>query len=75
MLNYGKKLIFQLLCCPKKIILNETKNHNPPLQVKWLVPNLKNLNSIDQFQTICNTLVFDWSPFCQISANNDSGNS
>jgi hypothetical protein len=22
-----------------KKILNETKNHNPPLQVKWSVPN------------------------------------
>ena len=25
-------------CCPKKKFLNETKNHNPPLQVKWSVP-------------------------------------
>jgi hypothetical protein len=24
----------------KKIFLNETKNHNPPLQVKWSVPNI-----------------------------------
>ena len=25
----------------EKKILNETKNHNPPLQVKWSVPNNK----------------------------------
>jgi hypothetical protein len=24
----------------KKKILNETKNHNPPFQVKWSVPNV-----------------------------------
>ena len=47
MLNSGKKIA---LCATKKIniltlvlfekkILNETKNHNPPLQVKWSVPN------------------------------------
>ena len=45
MLNSGKKFV---LCTTKKIILtfvlsekkilNETKNHNPPLQVKWSVP-------------------------------------
>ena len=46
MLNYGKK--FRALRGKKnkysnsrvvgKKILNETKNHNPPLQVKWSVP-------------------------------------
>ena len=49
MLNSGKKncalpdkkKIFSLLCCPKKKILNETKNHNPPLQVKWSVPKVQ----------------------------------
>ena len=46
MLNSGKKFA---LCATKKInirtlvlskkkILSETKNHNPPLQVKWSVP-------------------------------------
>ena len=45
MLNSGKKIA---LCVTKKNILtlvlsekknlNETKNHNPPLQVKWSVP-------------------------------------
>ena len=45
MLNSGKKFA---LCATKKIniltrvvgkkIMNETKNHNPPLQVKWSVP-------------------------------------
>ena len=46
MLNCGKNFA---LCATKKIniltlvlsekkILNETKNHNPPLQVKWSVP-------------------------------------
>ena len=48
MLNSGKKIA---LCATKKIdiltlvlsekkILNEAKNHNPPLQVKWSVPNV-----------------------------------
>jgi hypothetical protein len=45
MLNYGykfrasrdKKKILTLVLSEKKI-LNETKNHNPPLQVKWSVP-------------------------------------
>jgi hypothetical protein len=32
-----KKLLFYLALSEKKI-LNETKNHNPPLQVKWSVP-------------------------------------
>jgi hypothetical protein len=46
MLNTGKKIA---LCPTKKIkysnsrvvrkkILNETKNHNPSLQVKWSIP-------------------------------------
>ena len=26
------------LMLSKKKILNETKNHNPPQQVKWLIP-------------------------------------
>jgi hypothetical protein len=30
MLNSGEKKIFQLSRCPKKIILNQSKNHNPP---------------------------------------------
>ena len=46
MLNSGKKFralrdkkinILTLVLSEKKI-LNETKNHNPPLQVKWSVP-------------------------------------
>ena len=37
MLNSGKKLILTLVLS-EKIFLNETKNHNPPLQVKWSVP-------------------------------------
>jgi hypothetical protein len=46
MLNSGKKCralrdkkinILTLVLSEKKI-LNETKNHNPPLQVKWSVP-------------------------------------
>ena len=32
-----KKNIRTLVLFEKKI-LNETKNHNPPLQVKWSVP-------------------------------------
>ena len=46
MLNFGKiihalhdkKKNIQTLVLSEKKILNETKNHNPPLQVKWLVP-------------------------------------
>ena len=46
MLNSGKKIptlrdkkinILTLVLSKKKF-LNETKNHNPPLQVKWSVP-------------------------------------
>ena len=36
MLNSGKK------------ILNETKNHNPPLQVKWSVPKEFNIRLYDK---------------------------
>ena len=32
-----KKKILTLVLSEEKF-LNETKNHNPPLQVKWLVP-------------------------------------
>ena len=48
MLNSGKKIHvlrdkknkYSNSCVVrKKKILNETKNHNPPLQVKWSVPN------------------------------------
>jgi hypothetical protein len=41
-----KKNILTLVLSEKKI-LNETKNHNPPLQVKWSVPKM-------------NTLFFSW---------------
>ena len=34
-----KKINILTLVLSEKKILNETKNHNPPLQVKWLVPN------------------------------------
>ena len=48
MLNSGKKnlhfvrqkKIILTLVLSEKNFLNETKNHNPPLQVKWLVPYL-----------------------------------
>jgi hypothetical protein len=43
MLNSGKKI--RALRSKKinilTLVLNETKNHNPPLQVKWSVPKLK----------------------------------
>ena len=46
MLNYGKtfralrdkKIYILTLALSENKILNETKNHNPPLQVKWSVP-------------------------------------
>jgi hypothetical protein len=34
-----KKINILTLALTEKKILNETKNHNPPLQVKWSVPN------------------------------------
>ena len=37
MLNFEKKNILTLVLFEKKF-LNETKNHNSPLQVKWSVP-------------------------------------
>ena len=33
-----KKINILSLVMSEKKILNETKNHNPPLQVKWSVP-------------------------------------
>ena len=35
-----KKINILILVLFEKEILNETKNHNPPLQVKWSVPYL-----------------------------------
>ena len=35
-----KKINILTLVLPEKKILNETKNHNPPLQVNWSVPKL-----------------------------------
>ena len=39
-LRATKKINILTLVMSEKKILNETKNHNPPLQVKWLVPIL-----------------------------------
>ena len=33
-----RKINILTLVLSEKKILNETKNHNPPLQVKWSVP-------------------------------------
>ena len=55
MLNPGKKLalrattkinILTLMLSGKKI-LNETKNHNPPLQVKWSFSNIIYTNKMN----------------------------
>ena len=35
-----KKVDILTLVLSEKKILNETKYHNPPLQVKWSVPNI-----------------------------------
>ena len=48
MLNSGKKITlrvtkknnFLTLVLSENKFLNETKNHNSPLQVKWLVSNI-----------------------------------
>ena len=34
----AKKINILTIVLSEKKILNETKNHNPPLQVKWSVP-------------------------------------
>ena len=34
----NKKKNILTLVLSEKFFLNETKNHNPPIQVKWLVP-------------------------------------
>ena len=34
----GKKNKYSNSCVVRKKIRNETRNHNPPLQVKWSVP-------------------------------------
>ena len=56
MLNSGKKIhalrdkkinILTLVLSEKKI-RNETKKHNPPLQVKWSVPYIYIMNNIHQ---------------------------
>ena len=35
----GKKINIPTLVLSEIFFLNESKNHNPPLQVKWSVPN------------------------------------
>ncbi len=37
MLNSGK-INIRTIVLSEKTFLNETKNHNPPLHVKWSVP-------------------------------------
>jgi hypothetical protein len=39
-----KKINILTLVLSEKKFLNETKNHNSPLQVKWLVPNEVTIN-------------------------------
>ena len=41
MLNSEKKKNILTLVLSQKKILNETKNHNPSLQVKWSIPKEK----------------------------------
>ena len=60
MLNSGKKfralrdkkINILTLVLSEKQILNETKNHNPPLQVKWSVHNQVHLININQVHLI-----------------------
>ena len=69
MLNSGKKIILSLVLS-EKIFLNETKNHNLPLQVKWSVPYRKlSLNINKSFYSSSQVLApnqhiqkhkFDW---------------
>jgi hypothetical protein len=55
MLNSGKKIALRMtkkiniltLVLSEKKILNETKNHNPSLQVKWSVPNVFDVRLTD----------------------------
>jgi hypothetical protein len=46
MLNSGKKINILTLVLSEKNILNKTKNHNPPLQVKWSAQ--ANTNNVDE---------------------------
>ena len=43
----GKKMNILTLVLSEKKFLNETKNHNPPLQVKWSVPKTNSDNLIN----------------------------
>ena len=36
-----KKIYIVTLVMSEKNFLNETKNHNPPFQVKWSVPKIE----------------------------------
>ena len=38
-LRATEKINILTLVLSENIFLNETKNHNPPLQIKWSVPN------------------------------------
>ena len=51
MLNSEKKIC----ALSEKKILNETKNHNPPLQVKWSVPKTLLCPAIDCVKQILHT--------------------
>ena len=51
MLNSGKKNNILTLVLSEKFFLNETKNHNPPFQVKWSVPKA---TEVDDFQNFLN---------------------
>jgi hypothetical protein len=55
MLNSGKKKLrfapqkknnILTLVLSEKNFFEQTKNHNPPLQVKWLVPKVFNLKKV-----------------------------
>jgi hypothetical protein len=42
-----EKINILTLVLSEKKFMNETKNHNPPLQVKWSVPNIMiNVNKV-----------------------------
>ena len=43
-----KKINILALVLSEKKFLNETKNHNPPLQVKWSVPKYYTKKSTQQ---------------------------
>ena len=53
MWNYGKKKKILTLVLSETKFLNKTKNHNPPLQVKWSVPYMTSQGEKTKQKHVC----------------------